>query len=338
MSFTITLQSKNEIFTAREDETILAAALRSSHSFPYGCRNGACGSCKGKIISGNIQYGEIPLTGITEEEHETGFALFCQARPISDLIIEAREVAGVGDLAIRKLPSRVAKIEKLSHDVLRLFLKLPATERLQFLAGQYIDILLQNGKRRSFSLANAPYDDEFLELHIRHYDGGLFSEYAFHKMHEKSLLRIEGPLGTFFLREESDNPIIMVAGGTGFAPIKSIVEHLLGNSLKRIIYLYWGARGRQDLYLHELAKSWADQNKYIHYIPVLSEPGKDDQWQGRTGFVHNAVLSDFADLSGYEVYTCGPPPMVKAIQKTFVERGLAEDYIYSDSFEFAPHG
>jgi len=321
-----------------EGETILAAALRSGRNFPYGCRNGACGSCKGKLISGKIQYGEIPLTGITEKEREAGFALFCQARPVSDLVIEVREVIGAGDLVIRKLPCRVTKIENLSHDVMRLFLKLPATEHLQFLAGQYIDILLQNDKRRSFSLANAPHDDEFLELHIRHYDGGLFSEFAFHKMHEKTLLRIEGPLGTFFFREESDRPIIMVAGGTGFAPIKSIIEHILANNLERTIHFYWGARGRQDLYLHGLAERWANENEAIHYIPVLSGPHKEDQWQGRTGFVHEAVLNDFPDLSGYEVYTCGPPPMVRAVQNTFAERGLAQDYIYSDSFEFAPPG
>ena len=336
MSFKITLQSGARTFTAEKNETILAAALRQGLSLPYGCRNGNCGSCKGGLVSGEIKYQDVDLTGLTEQDTKSGLILFCQAVPCSDLVIAAREIKGVAELPVRKLPCRVVNIEKLNHDVLRLLLKLPATERLQFLAGQYIDILMQNGKHRSFSLANAPHADEFLELHVRHYDGGLFSEYAFHELKEKALLRIEGPLGTFFLREESNRPIIMVAGGTGFAPIKSIVEHARQKNLRREIHFYWGARTREDLYLHDLACQWAGEIRDFHYIPVLSDLHKLDHWHGRTGFVHEAALKDFPDLSGFEVYTCGPPPMVHAVRDTFMQRGLSEDFIYSDSFEFAP--
>ena len=335
MSFKITIEPDKKSFTAEKDETVLSAALREGIGLPYGCRNGACGTCKGKLLEGQIEYTDVPLTGITDEEKSSGYALFCQAIPCTDLRIECRQIEAVGDLVIRKLPCRVNKIEKLNHDVLRLYLKLPSSERLQFLAGQYIDILMKGNKRRSFSLANSPQDDNYLELHIRHYDGGVFSEYAFNKLREKSLLRFEGPLGSFFLREESSRPIIMIAGGTGFAPVKSIVENIQHKKLDREIHFYWGARSKADLYLHELAESWAMKMKTLRYIPVLSEPRQSDAWQGRTGLVHEAVLDDFSDLSPFEVYACGPPPMVHAVVDNFTERGLSEEFIYSDSFEFA---
>jgi CDP-4-dehydro-6-deoxyglucose reductase len=334
MPYKITIDSSKESFPAGKDETILESALKHGHSFPYGCRNGACGSCKGKLIEGNIHY-QNEVTGISEQERKEGYTLFCQAIPESDVIIEAKEIDRVGEISIRKLPCRVTEIEKLNHDVIRLFLKLPSSERLQFLAGQYIDLLLSGGKKRSFSLANAPHNDEMLELHIRHYEGGLFSEYAFHELKESALLRFEGPLGTFFLREDSERPIIMVAGGTGFAPIKGIIEHALHFGDQRPIHFYWGARKEEDLYLNQLAQTWADEHEHISYTPVLSETDDGNNWQGRTGFVHEAILEDIEDLSKYEIYTCGPPPMVHAVLDSFVERGLPEEYIYSDSFELA---
>jgi CDP-4-dehydro-6-deoxyglucose reductase len=336
MSFIITLLSSGQTFIAEENETILEAALRQGMGLPYGCRNGACGSCKGQLISGQIEYNEAPLSGLTAQDVASGMVLFCQAKPVSDITIKVRQISTAGDLPLRKLPCRVIKIEKLNHDVLRLYLKLPSTECLQFLAGQYIDILMPDGKHRSYSLANAPHDDENLELHVRHYEGGLFSEFAFHHLREKTLLRIEGPLGTFFLNETSDRPIIMVAGGTGFAPVKSIIEHAKHKQLQRQIYLYWGARSKEDLYLHDLACEWTEQISGFSYVPVLSEPKGSDHWDGLTGLVHEAVLNDFSHLTGHEVYACGPPPMVHAVRDTLIERGLPEDFIYSDSFEIAP--
>lgn len=335
MSFCITLDPGGQTFNADRHQTLLDAALASGLSLPYGCRNGACGSCKGRVISGDFAYTDTPLTGISTAEQEQGYALFCQAQPRSDMVIAARLVDHLDEVPIRKLPCRVAKIEKLNHDVIRLYLKLPSTERLQFMAGQYIDILMQGGKRRSFSLANAPHDDDFLELHVRYYDGGLFSEFAFHSLQEKTLLRIEGPLGSFFLREDSERPVIMVAGGTGFAPVKSIIEHALQVRMPQPIHLYWGARREEDLYLQTLARDWAGEHTDFHFIPVLSEPENSGQWQGRSGFVHETVLDDFSDLSGFDVYTCGPPPMVHAVRDTFLDRGLPEDRLFSDSFEFA---
>ena len=336
MTFRIHLQKSDRDFTAREEETVLDAALRTGVVLPYGCRNGACGTCMGKLLSGTIHYRDILLTGITPEERSAGYALFCQALPSSDLVIETRRVHNEGFPPIRRLPCRVERLEKCNDSILRLFLKLPATEQMHFLPGQHIDVIMPDGAHRSYSLANAPHVTEHLELHVRHYPGGHFSEYAFTSLKEKTLLRIEGPLGTFSLREDSDRPMIMVAGGTGFAPIKSIIEHILYRRLGRTVYLYWGARTARDLYLHDLASLWVADNKNIQYLPVLSEQNPEEPWSGKKGLVHEAVLEDFPDLTGYEIYTCGPPPMVHAVKETFIRHGLASEYIYSDSFETAP--
>jgi CDP-4-dehydro-6-deoxyglucose reductase len=244
-----------------------------------------------------------------------------------------RELTGAKDLAIRTLPARVEKVEKPAEDVAVLKLKLPTGERLQFLAGQYIDILLRDGKRRSFSLANAPHDDQFLQLHVRKSPNGAFSRYVFEEMKERAIIRFEGPLGTFYLREEGDKPWIFVAGGTGFAPIKAQIEHTLHHGSDREIILYWGARSLRDLYMPELPARWAADHGNFTFIPVLSDPLAEDAWSGRTGFVHQAVLDDFRDLSGYQVYACGAPAMTDLARATFVaERNLPEDEFYCDAF------
>ena len=334
MSYKVQLSDQQIVFMIEKHETILEAALRHGHSLPYGCRNGICGSCKSKVVSGNIVYSDGIPEGLEQKDIEQGYAFLCQAKASCDLIIKARTVQTATELKIRQFPCRVTKCEKLNNDVLRLVLSLPKTERLQFLAGQYINIVMQDGKRRSFSLASPPDQDQNLELHIRHYDGGLFSEYAFKDLAEKTLLRIEGPLGQFTL-QESDRPIIMIAGGTGFAPIKSLIEYSLKNNHKRSIEFYWGARTVSDLYLNEVAETWSNNNDHIQYYPVLSEVDTLNDWTGKTGFVHDAVLKVHADLSRYDIYACGPPPMVNAIVESFPKRGLSKDRLYSDSFEFA---
>jgi len=263
-------------------------------------------------------------------------ALFCQALPLSDLIIEAREVRKAGDIQIRTLPCRVQRIEHPTDDVVILYLKLPANERLQFLAGQYIDILLKDGTRRSFSMGNAPHDDEFLQLHVRHVPGGSFTDHVFQKMKERDILRFEGPLGTFFLREESDKPIVFVASGTGFAPIKAIIESALAKGVARPMTLYWGGRRPTDLYLSDLAKKWAGEHAGFSFVPVISEALPEDNWTGRSGFVHRAVMEDFPDLSGCQVYACGVPVMVDAARRDFTAQcRLAENDFYADSFTTA---
>lgn len=334
MSYRAHLTEQDVSFVIEKEETVLEAALRQGHNLPYGCRNGSCGTCKANIISGNIIYTDGLPEGISEKEHEQGHALLCQANASSDLSIKTRVIETTTDIKLRQFPCRVTTCEKLNDDVIRLTLELPKTERLQFLAGQYIDILMKDGKRRSFSLANAPHQDQELELHIRYYEGGLFSEYAFHDLKNKALLRIEGPLGQFTLHE-SDRPIIMIAGGTGFAPVKSLVEHSLEQNDTRPLHIYWGARSEADLYFDNIVKQWAIDHPHITYIPVLSEVDKLNNWNGKTGFVHEAVLDDHADLSGHDIYACGPPPMVNAVVESFPKQGLDRARLFSDSFEFA---
>ena len=244
-----------------------------------------------------------------------------------------KEVRKSGDIRIRKLPCRIESIDKPAPDVAILKIKLPANERLQFLAGQYIDILMKDGKRRSFSMANAPHDDQFLQLHVRKTPGGAFSNYVFDEMKERAILRFEGPLGTFYLREDSDKPLIFVAGGTGFAPVKALIEHAIHQGIDQPIVLYWGVRALKDLYMPDLPIQWQQEHPNLTYIPVISDPLPEDQWRGRTGFVHQAVLDDFPDLSGYQVYACGAPAMTDIARKTFVEdKGLPEDEFFCDAF------
>ncbi|MHB1233541.1 MAG: CDP-6-deoxy-delta-3,4-glucoseen reductase [Burkholderiales bacterium] len=335
MPFQITIQPSGHTYTSEADETVLEGALREGFTLPYGCRNGACGSCKGKIVAGKVDYGDHQDTTLTAEEKAQGLALFCCATPLSDLVIECREVGAAKDIQIKTIPCRVQKLEKVSHDVVVMSLKLPASERMQFLAGQYIDILLKDGKRRSFSLANAPHDDATLQLHIRHVAGGTFSEYVFTQMQEKAILRFEGPLGTFFLREESAKPIVLLATGTGFAPIKGIVEHALHSGTQRPMILYWGARHLQDIYMYDLPLKWQQAHANFKFVPVLSQPSPEDRWSGRTGHVQDCVLEDHADVSGLQVYACGSPSMVEDAHKKLVAAGLPDEEFYSDAFTFA---
>lgn len=335
MTYTITLQPSQHSFTIEADETVLEAALKHGYTLPYSCRDGACGACKGKVLQGAVDHGRAQTQALSDDEKSAGMTLFCCAKPLSDLTIESREISAVKDLPVKTMPCRVEKMERLADDVMVLKLRLPANERMQFLAGQYIDILLKDQKPRSFSLANAPHDDSLLELHIRNILGGAFTQHVFGEMKERDILRIKGPLGTFFLREDSDKPIIFVASGTGFAPVKAIIEHALHIGVKRPMHFYWGARKRADLYMLPLAEAWHAQG--IHFVPVLSEPLPEDHWQGRTGLVHEAVMADFADLSGHEIYACGAPIMVEAAHTDFTTRcKLPNDAFFSDAFTFAP--
>lgn len=336
MTFEITIKPSDHRLPCEGDETVLAAAMRADLMLPYGCRNGACGSCKGKILAGEVDYGPHQAATLTEEEKRQGLALFCCARPRTDLVIEVREVRRAGDITIKRLPCRIESIDRAAADVAIVRLKLPANERLQYLAGQYIDLLLKDGKRRSFSLATAPHDDALLELHIRHVPGGVFTDALFTSYKGREILRFEGPLGGFYLREQSDKPIIFVAGGTGFAPIKAVIEHALHAKVEREMVLYWGARSLSDLYLPELPGAWQTAHRNFTFIPVLSEPKPEDRWPGRTGFVHQAVMADFPDLSGYQVYACGAPAMIEAAKREFMQRcALPPEEFYADSFTYA---
>lgn len=334
MSYSVQIESTEHVFQVDEGEFILEAALRQGINLPYGCRGGACGACKGQLLEGSVSYPDGIPSGLSEEDHNKGFVLFCQAMANNDLVIKSKELSVSDEIEIKILPCRVHEKIQLNHDVVLIKLRLPKTERLQFFAGQYINFLLKNGKHRSFSLANAPHDDEFIELHIRHILDGKFTSKVFDEMKEKDMMRIEGPFGSFYLREESERPIILMAGGTGFAPIKGMIEHALKIGMQRPIHLYWGARAKEDLYMDELAHSWTRQNPLIRYTPVLSEPKEEDNWTGRTGLVHHAIMEDYPDLSKYEIYGSGAPGMVYAGRDEFVKNGLDLDYYYSDAFEY----
>jgi len=336
MSYQITVQPSGRQFAAEADETPLDADLRQGLTLPYGCKDGACGACKGKVLAGRVEHGKAQEHALKESEKAAGLALYCCAKAQSDLVIECKQLGSINDIPVKTLPSRIEKLEKLAPDVIEMHLRLPANERLQFWAGQYIDILLKDGKKRSFSLANAPHDDAVLQLHIRHVAGGLFTEQVFSTMKVRDILRFNGPHGSFYLREDSSKPMILLAGGTGFAPIKAIVEHAIAEKCQRPIYIYWGAKARVDLYQNALAEQWAGEHANITYVPVLSEPAASDAWSGRTGFVHEAVLADFPDLSGYQVYACGAPVMIDVARRDFTTtRQLPEEEFFADAFTFS---
>jgi CDP-4-dehydro-6-deoxyglucose reductase, E3 len=334
MSFMVNVCATGHEFLVEEGETVLEAALRAGIGLPYGCRNGACGKCAGELVFGEVRYAN-ELRGAALQQANTGKTLFCQALPLGNLEIRVREITAVRDIEIKTLPCRVESMQLLTHDIMRLRLKLPEMERLQFLAGQYIEFLLRDGKRRAFSIANAPHDDAFIELHIRHVPDGQFGDYVFDGMKVKELMRIEGPLGSYFMREDSPRPIILVGGGTGFAPLKGMLEHAFHIGIERPIHLFCGVRARRDLYMDKMANTWVKQHPNLKYTPVLSEPMEGDDWQGMTGFVHEAIVARYPDLSGYDVYLSGPPPMIRAGMDVFYAHGLPQSQIYSDSFEYS---
>jgi CDP-4-dehydro-6-deoxyglucose reductase len=312
---------------------VLTAALRAGIGLPYGCKNGACGSCKGKVVEGVVGHKAHQQRALSEDERAHGMALFCCAVPDGDLVIEAREIAGSSEYPVRKMPSRVASIDKVAPDVAVVTLQLPANEALAYRAGQYIEFLLKDGKRRSYSMASAPSLEGPVTLHIRYMAGGLFTEHVFNAMKERDILRFEGPHGTFFLREESDKPIVLLASGTGFAPIKALVEHLIHLKSTRPVTLYWGGRRPLDLYMNALCEEWAATLPWFKYVPVVSHALPDDHWTGRTGFVHAAVMHDIPDMSGYQVYACGAPIVVDSARKDYVEKcNLPADEFYADAF------
>ena len=333
MAYKVTIKPSENSFTAEEGETILAAAMRAGYTLPYGCKNGACAACKGKVLEGNIDHGSPQISALADFEKNDGLTLFCQATPKSDLIIEGREIESNATIEVRRLPSRVQEIRRVTDDVVILKLKLPANQEFTFLAGQYIDVLLREGKRRSYSMGNSPHNNEYIELHVRSMANGTFTKQVFETLKEKDILRFEGPLGTFFLREETDKPIILVASGTGFAPIKSIIEYAFEKGIDRSMVLYWGGRRPKDIYMTDLAMQWQQDHPNFSFVPVISDQDSDDIWDGRTGLVHAAVMDDIPNMSEHEVYACGVPVMVEAAHKEFTElRGLPEDAFFSDAF------
>ncbi len=344
MTFTITVQPSGRTFQAEADETLLGAAIRQGIGLPYGCRDGACGSCKSLLIEGRVVHGTHQQKALSTDEESRGLVLTCCGVAQGDVVLEARMVPGAGEFPVRKMPCRVVSIAKPAPDVALLTLQLPANDTMRYHAGQYVEFILRDGARRSYSMANAPHtqaDRPAIELHVRHMPGGKFTDQVFGALKEKDILRIEGPFGSFFLRENSAKPIVLLASGTGFAPIKAIIEHIEFKGITRPTTLYWGCRSRADLYLHEWAEQAASRLPHLRYVPVLSEAKPEDRWSGRTGLVHRAVMQDLPDLSGHQVYACGVPIMVDSAQSDFVSAcDLPADEFYADAFtsEADKHG
>lgn len=331
MMYTITIQPGNHQFTAEKDENLLEAALKRGLHLPYGCRNGFCGNCKATLVSGEVAYdGDVPA--LQHEPEQT--VMVCQARIRSDLVIEGRVI---GDNAVPQpvmLPVKVVAREQLCHDVLKIMLKLPESKRIPFLAGQYLDIITRTGEHRSFSIANAPHNDELIELHIRHVDGGEYTSFIFDDLKVNDLLRIEIPLGGFCLQEDSSRPVVLMGGGTGFAPLKGIIEHARHINHNVPIHLFWGVRAKRDLYMDDLPRQWAEEMDNFSYTPVLSDPADEDNWNGATGLVHNTVMQAVPELAKYDVYMSGPPAMIEAATAAFATTGLPRSRMFSDAFEF----
>ncbi|MDP1691592.1 MAG: CDP-6-deoxy-delta-3,4-glucoseen reductase [Burkholderiaceae bacterium] len=336
MTFKVSVQPAGLTFDVARDEAILPAAIRSGVGLPYGCRDGACGSCKSRLIEGRVIHGAHQAKALSAAEEDAGWILTCCATPQTDCVVQARTVAGAGEYPPLKMPARVASLARPAPDVVVMKLQLPATVAFKYRAGQYLEFILRDGARRSYSMATAPEqlgNPPVLELHLRHMPGGRFTEQVFSAMKEKDILRLEGPFGSFFLREDSDKPIVLLASGTGFAPIKAILEHLRTQGSARPAVLYWGCRHKADLYQHDWALDAAAAMPNLRYVPVLSEARPDDHWGGRSGFVHQAVMADLPDLSGHEVYACGAPGMVDAGRRDFVALcGLPEEAFFADSF------
>jgi len=330
MTHRVTLKPSGHQYDVQEGNNVLQAGLDAGFMLPYSCRSGVCRTCRGTILEGKVDYGMVHANYLSDGDKAKGYALLCQAKPLSELVVEVREVEGVRP---RIIPCRVERLDKPAPDVAVIGLRLPMNENFRFLAGQYIDLLLKDGKRRSYSLATRPDPGGVtaLEIHVRHTPGGLFTDHVFAKLKVRDLLRFEGPLGSFYLREDSDKPIVMVASGTGFAPIKAICEYAFEKKASRPMTLYWGCRAKRDLYTLEVPAKW--QYPGFKFVPVLSDPTPECEWTGRTGFVHRAVMEDFADMSGVQVYACGAPVVIEAARRDFAAQcGLPADEFYADSF------
>lgn len=336
-TFSCTVLPSERTFTISSDQSILTAAISQGIPLPYGCKDGACGSCKCKKISGEITHLDHSANALNEAERHDGWILTCRAIPATDIALDCKQVGSVDAWPVKKMPARVSRLERLTSDVMRVFLQLPANDQFNWHAGQYIDVLLRDGSRRSYSMANLPQTtNNGIELHIRHMPGGLFTDQVFGTMKERDILRLEGPFGSFYLRTDSDSPIILLASGTGMAPIKAILEKMLAEQIQRPTHIYWGARRPHDLYLHDWLQSISESHAHIRYTPVVSEAQEQDIWDGRTGLVHQAVQHDYPDLSHHQVYACGAPVMVDAARRDFCELAqLSSSAFYADSFTSA---
>lgn len=325
MSFTVSVAESDFRFPCEADELVLSAAQRAGFELPYSCRKGVCGTCKGRIVSGTVR----AFTGdvLSVAERNSGQALFCNTRPRSDLIVAPRSISRADPFSRKTVPARVFRLRKLADDVMLIHLRFPAGVRVKFKAGQHLSLILPDGERRDFSMANPPRMSDGAVLHVRRVPGGVFTGHVFHDMQRGDLLRAEIPFGAFTLRD-NDKPILFVAASTGLAPILSIIEDMLDKGIRRLAKLYWGARDAGGLY-SELPALWARQYDHLKYVPVISDAPVEGV---RHNLVHHAVLEDHRTLAGYQAYVCGAPAMIRAARTDFATAGLNEEDFISDTF------
>lgn len=337
MAYHVNVQPSGREFEVLDSETILEAGIRQGITLPYGCKDGACGSCKCKKISGSVEHKEYQPQALSDADLANNYILTCRAVPSSDLVLESRQVTAAGAFPVRKMPARVMQLDRVSDTVMQITLQLPANAPLQFHAGQYIDFLLADGQRRSYSMATAPYQVDPIKpqvhLHIRHMLGGKFTDHVFGTMKEKEILRIEGPFGSFFMRDNSAGPVLFLASGTGFAPIKAMLEQLAQEGCQRPITLYWGANRPGDIYMHQWMLDWAASHNNVTYVPVISDALPEDQWTGLRGLALDVMLQQHPNMQGYQLYACGAPGMVHAAQERAVrDNQLDADNFFADAF------
>lgn len=324
--YTATLKPSGKQFTVDTERTILDAASQAKIHLPHSCRDGSCGACKSRLLKGQVsQAGNHDA--ITDEELAAGYILNCVAKPTSDIEIESTYYPELDGIESCIFPCKVVDIEFPAQDIAIMHLRLPPNSDFRYISGQYID-LMWKGVRRSYSIANAQHRELGLELHIRRVSGGVFSQLVFEELKPGVLLRLDGPHGTFFVRN-SDTPIIFLAGGTGFAPVKAMVEKLLEQKSHRSIHIYWGVSSIDALY-STLPDMWQKNQDNITFTPVLSD--SDVKWQGRQGLVHQAVMDDFSDLTQFEIYACGSSNMIDAAKRDFLKQGLFEKNFIADAF------
>lgn len=337
--FSVRIEPQGREISVRADQNVLDAALAAGINLPHSCKSGHCSSCRATLRHGEFHYPRGQPAGLTAAEASAGRVLLCQAQPRSDLVVEVRAIARVPDVEIKTLPCRIQQMTALAPDVLQVLLRLPAVEALEFRPGQYLDVLLDDVRRRSFSIASPPHDSRPLELHVRRAPGGRFTSRLFDELGPGSLLRIEGPIGQFAYRSAA-LPLLLVAGGTGFAPIKSILRHVLEAGdvadAERPVHLFWGGRQAIDLYEDAWVRSCCAAHPRLQYTGVLSEARETTATHHRLGWVHEVVLREYGELPHCEAWVAGPPALIEAARTAFTAAGLPEDRLRFDSFDYAP--
>lgn len=331
MSFAVKIKPSNYVVYVEEGESVLDAAIRQGFDFPYSCRSATCATCLGKVLKGSISYGDIEPYALNDAEQEQGFALFCSAKPTSDLIIEMQDVYGPEYKPAKTVEYDVVKNIPVTADIYHIVLKPATDKKIQYTPGQYLHVLCDDGIQIPFTIANAPTESGKLELYIRHVADNHYTSKLLEHIKNKDQISVKAPYGKVVYHAVPALPIIFVAGGTGVVLPKAILEGMVQRNLQRKSVLYWGVSKATDFYLNDFFHTFAQEHKWFTYVPVLS--GTDAAWQGRTGLVHEAVLADHPDLSQRQIYASGPNDMVFAASTAFQTHGLKPHWFYSDTLE-----